>query len=442
MYRRKPKPQTKLPDFPADLQALGLFIHPQADQLRQIEKPDEPFVYYHYGKASSMDVRRHNERMNRRRGEAVNECMRRVALLRLAELDINPVCLPDASAEKHVKILTSPGISTAKRIILIAPDSESSGLGIHCFRHIVDKHIGHGCMEAFVKSAFAADYDAVVIANPATLYWDASTQSAVTLSNYRARELNLKQSFSGAILDSQEHVIPGHEDPEAHLASVLKYLKERMPKDAKLDFVATGYSSSALLNAFAQDWDYWKNNVNAGVLAETGHSIEEFDSTSLRDFIRKRCRNYILHADPIGTYLDPNMQMAVAMFSSGITSSSSEVVPAILPLIFKYFKKARDLDEKAAKLRAGEAVDGDGGEGGELNPIIPIEFSPDMGSAQAEWMAALRKLDLAHETPGWSVPGGDEVDILKQKAEAEEKLFDEWREKARKEGKDLHIFEE
>jgi hypothetical protein len=374
--------------------------------------------------------------------------MRHIALMRLAELDVNPISLPDASAEKYVQILTSPGLPTAKRVVVIAPDSESSGLGIHSFRHMVDTNITNGSMESFVKAAFAANYDAVVIANPATIYWDVSTKTPITLCTWKARELGVKNSFSGAILDSKDEVIPGHESPDAHMASVLKFLKEKLSKDAKVDFVATGCSSFALLQALSEDWDYWKDMAHAGVLAESGHSIEDFNSAGLRDFVRRRCRNYVLHADPLGTYLDPNMLMAVAMFSSGVTTSASEVVPAILTQIFGYFKKAYDLDEKARikaeKAEAGEAQEVDEEEEEEdlLNPLIPFMLGPDLGTAQTEWMEALKKLDLGHEAPGWTVPGEEEVDMLKKKAEDEEKIFEQWREKARKEGKDLHIYEE
>ena len=49
-----------------------LFVHSEADQLRQIENSDVGYVYHVHGKTSSMDFHKMSERLNRRRGQAVH----------------------------------------------------------------------------------------------------------------------------------------------------------------------------------------------------------------------------------------------------------------------------------------------------------------------------------------------------------------------------------
>lgn len=49
----------------------SLFIN-NTDSIRQIEKPDESFEYYVYGKSGKLDGHTVKERMNERRREAVD----------------------------------------------------------------------------------------------------------------------------------------------------------------------------------------------------------------------------------------------------------------------------------------------------------------------------------------------------------------------------------
>ncbi|KAF8538910.1 hypothetical protein BDD12DRAFT_840437 [Trichophaea hybrida] len=453
MYRRKLKPKVAPePEFPFDLTALGLFIHPEADQLCQIEKPEEPFDYFVHGKGSSMDAHRMNERLNRRRGDAVDECLMLIAIERLKALDVHTVRLPPEADDditiKHVLILASSSLTTAKRILLVAPDSESSALGIHSRRHICNIHVGDGSMETITHDALASGYDAVVLANPATIYWDNNTSRAVTNASWKARDLSAKSVITSAILDTREYVIPGHDSPETHIASVLSYLKGKITEAAKVDFVATGYTAYALLQCLSQNWTVWQKHVHAGVLAESGHSIDDFTDPGLREFVRKRCRNYVLHSDPLGTYLEPNLQTAVATFSSGKSDHAADVVPAINKQIFGYFSKAWELDEKAkakAEANKGKEItekEEEDDDEEELNPIIPIMLGNEFGSAHQEWMTALHKLNLSQEEPGWEVPGAEIVEELKKKVDEQEVIIEKWKAEAMASEKAVYVYEE
>lgn len=348
------------------------------------------------------------------------ECLRLIVLDRLAKLDVGVLRLPleaadDPTSIKHVCILVSVGLPAATRVLFIAPDSDSSDLGIHSYRHMTARVVGGGCMESIVARAQKSGYDGFVIANPSGIYWDHVSHSAITHQTWKARELKVIQPVSGAVLDPNSQRIPGHEDPESHIASVLAYTKSQLLPEAQVDFVATGYTSFALLQALSNDFAAWKAHAHAGILAESAHSIDDFKDHELRDFVRKRCRNYILHNDPMGTYLDANFQQAVNCYSCGGTAtifSSAEIVPIIEDKIFEYFERAYELDEDVA---------GDGDEEEMLNNLIPIIMGKEYGAAHKEWIKELAKLDLGHEAPGWEVPGAEVVEKLRKLAEQEEK---------------------
>ncbi|KAI5845520.1 hypothetical protein BZA05DRAFT_407937 [Tricharina praecox] len=427
MFRlRLKKEKLAVKEFAPDLTELGVFVN-DADQIRQIEKPDEPWEFHVHGKHATMDMHKYSERMNRRRGEALNECVRHIALERLAKLNVNVVRLPreavsDPSGIKHVRILASSGLSAATRILFIAPDSDSSDLGIHSYRHSTSETVREGCMQSIVEHAQASGYDGIVIANPAGIYWDHLSRSAITNQTWKARELKVVQPVSGAVLDPDSQRIPGHENPENHIARVLEYVKEHLRPEAQVDFVATGYTSFALLQGLSNDFAAWKLHAHAGILAESAHSIEDFKDHELREFVRKRCRNYILHTEALGSYVEANFQQAVNCYSCGTTTykSSAEIVPIIEKKIFEYFARAYELDAKAA----GNGGEGEGEDEEMLNNLIPIMMGKEYGAAHKEWIKELAKLDLGHETPGWEVPGAEVVEELRKMAEEEKSVWE------------------
>ena len=290
-------------------------------------------------------------------------------------------------------------------------------------------------MEALFKRAFSDGYDAVIAANPAAQYWDIGRSKAISHHTWMSRELSSNTASSGAILDNREYVIPGHENPERHILAVLGYLKDRITKNAQVDFVATGYSAFALLKGFCEDYDFWKSYLHAGVLAETSHSIEDFSSASFREFVRKRCRNFVLNNELVGTFLEPNLHTAVATFSSGESDNAADVVPAILGHLFDYFKKAQELDTKK---KTSENQD----EEEELNPNVPIIVGREFGSAHEEWVEALQKLNLGEEKPGWTVDGADEVDRLRKVADEHEEAINQIKAQAQAQGKDVFVYKE
>lgn len=433
-------------EFPADLEQLGLFVHPECDQIRPINTPDEPFEYHFYGKGTSMDTHRLNERMNRARGVAVNECMADIALSRLINLGMKTVGLPP-DAEKQVPILVTPDLHLATSILIVAPDSSNSGLGVHSFRHAVsaEGNLRTGSMQELALQARKNGYDGLVFTNPASLCWDPVRKQAINYQAFQCRpSLSARQTAASAILDSDQFVIPGHELPESHLESVLKWFHQHLSPNAKVDFIATGYSAYALLVSLSRDYSsMWFDHLNAGVLADSSHSMEDFADPRFQGFLRKRCRNYICHADPVGKLQDPNVVTCVATFSSG-QIWAEQIVPGALEPILAYLKKARSFPwGKSAGVKPtpsenvdepNEAVQNEWDEDSEeLNPVIPVMMSGTLGNAHQDWMEALKRLHLGDEKGGWDVPGSEQVYELKERAEKEGVIVDHWKDNVRAE---------
>jgi len=350
--------------------------------------------------------------------------MRRIALERLAKYGLGVVRLPvEADLDptiKHVRIIASPNLAAAANVLLIAPDSDASDLGIHSFRLTTHGFVRDGCMESLVEGAMAWGYDGIVIANPAGVYWDKVTRSAVTLQSWKAREMKMVQPYLGAVLDSNNERIPGHENPESHIASVLAHVKQQLNPEALVDFIATGYTAFALLQGLSNDFPAWKNHAHAAVLAESAHSIEDFSNHELRDFIRNRCRNFVIHNTPLGTYVEPNLQQAVNCYSCGYAATSAEIVPICAAEIFKYFNRAYYLEEKSVPLSLQYEEEGECS----LNRQIPIIMGDEFGAAHKEWIKQLSKLNLGHDAPGWEVPGAEVVEKLRQMAEEEKSTWE------------------
>jgi len=355
------------------------------------------------------------------------ECMSRIVLERLQSMNVTPTVLPLGAAkdEKHIKILTTPNLASATRLLLIFPDSEFSGLGVLSFRYMVDVSLRFGSMETLVASAQSAGYDGIVITNPACIYWDETTHSAITHSSARARDL-ANTKTTGSILVSDAYLVPGHESPEKHIASVLSYLSTLLHPKAKVDFIACGYSAYGALAEFYRLYDgFWENHLHTGVLTESSHAVADLPHPLLREFLRRRCRNYIVHADPAGTYLPPNLITGVATFSSEVTDHGSGIVPKLVAEIMEYFKEGWEKEE--------------------INPDIPILLNAEeLGNGESAWMEALKKMNLGGEVAGWDFEGKEEVEELRRKADEEKVVIESWENKAREigDGTKIEIIEE
>ncbi|TGZ78020.1 hypothetical protein EX30DRAFT_398105 [Ascodesmis nigricans] len=401
MFRRKYTNKAQLPDFPADLEKLGLFINDD-DQIRQIENPEAPFEYFVYGRGTRMDGSGSREKMNKRRKEALDECIRRMTLERLTSppYSLEVQSLPAANVP-HVDILTSPlkTLSKASKIMMIFPDQRSSSLGIFAFRVAVDESIRMGNMQAFLDE-ISPMYDAIVIANPAAVWWDEKTQSAVTAETWNS--LGLTAPSPGHILNARNDVtIPGHESPEDHVASVFSFVKAQLAGEEeverKIDFIGVAYTAYCVLSHLAKpgEWEFWGPKLNSGVLAHSPHKLSEFPmNMEFRHFLNRRVRNYLSHGDPKGTFLADSVDRGCAVFSSEV-GWEPRIVPDCLGEIVNYFVRAQaihvTLEEFEEEVGVAEP----------LNPVIMYMGDEPILPADETTLQQVKEKELKQGWVGW-----------------------------------------
>ncbi|KAI5806924.1 hypothetical protein EDC01DRAFT_6254 [Geopyxis carbonaria] len=412
MFRQKRKPLTKEVEFPANLKELGYLID-ENDVIRHKDAPTEPFNYYVHGKSSKWST--NSERMNLRHKEALDECCRRIVLKRLAKLDLHPLTLPAGAAptERHVPILASSKLASAFKILLLLPDPQRSSLGIWSIRKLVDDGVRVGSMQQVVEAALATGYDAIVALNPATLCWDVHSARALTPVSYAARDRTLHET--NKLKDLALYTIPGHETPEAHIASVFDHLAATVRTDARIDFIAAEYSGFLLLQFLGAHWATWQHHLHAGVFIQSPHHTSDLPAGPFRHFVRERCRNYVPdHETARGLRMLPDMSRACPLYSGG-NNWIELVLCHVVDEVMGYFAAAWDAGDAD---RAWAKLNPDG---------MPDQFKaamegaadkahPDAKFDQAQ-LVDLSKCDLADERPGWEVPGMEEIRRMAEEAE-------------------------
>lgn len=367
-------------EFPADLEKLGLFIN-ENDQLRQIDKPDEGFEYYVHGKTNGYVYERkrtaplrEKERMNERRREAVDECIREIVMDRLEERGLRRLALPlgATTEEPHLNILVSDNLEKCKKLLILTPDSYGSNVGIWGIRQIQQESINYGSMINTVDFALKNGY-AVIILNPAENVWDPETKRAMNHLSWKAKDKKTPT------LDLLKNTIPCNETPEEHVEYVFnKILKDTVPKGAKIDVIACGFTAYVITKFLNDNWGSWSDRVFAMAFSESSHAIGNVTCEKFRQFLMHRVRNYVVHGELKGEYLlDP--RFGCATFSSG-TMYPQAIIPECHDLFTEYLKNAHADPENC-------------------NPDVPIIMgdAPDMD----DWVEQMEKREAMGKNGTW-----------------------------------------
>ena len=62
-------------------------------------------------------------------------------------------------------------------------------------------------------------------------------------------------------VDPVKNHVPGHEDPEAHLKSVLEFIGERADRRALIEIAAVGDGAEAVIEVLDREWGTWGKRV-------------------------------------------------------------------------------------------------------------------------------------------------------------------------------------
>lgn len=177
------------------------------------------------------------------------ECIRSIVLSRLEALGMWTLRLPvNAQAhDKHVPILCSANLSTAKRIVVVlgSPDQE---LGIWTYRSISEKGINTGSMVNFAKAVLGKeeqgpkrndDNIALVIANNGQLLYHCGSGTTVSRKTWLA--LPVESAAHPPIKQTYRNVIPGNANWREHVRYIFENVLVAgglfVQPDAKIDII-------------------------------------------------------------------------------------------------------------------------------------------------------------------------------------------------------------
>ncbi|KAK6353383.1 hypothetical protein TWF696_005349 [Orbilia brochopaga] len=308
MFRRvKPPARKEEVHFPADLKQLGYFVN-EHDQIRSIKNPEQPFKY-----------RVHKvERVNERRREAVDECVRRILDERFAEEGFVKEYFPpgsDPAKDRCVPILVDGNLeSDAVEKVLIVVGNTYDDLGIWSVREMEGPGVNHGSMVSTVQTAKAAGFHTVIL-NCGQNVYSPEVGRAVTYRSWRAATHDTPH------IDEVLNRIPRNENVSNHVVNVLDELKGRIllggkSKRRAVYFLTYGWGCWAVVKYLNKNFDEWKDSLEALIAVESAHTITDITNPALAHFIKTRARAYIVHADPPGSFI-PDRRFGCQTFSTG-----------------------------------------------------------------------------------------------------------------------------
>ncbi|KAI9779836.1 MAG: hypothetical protein M1839_007149 [Geoglossum umbratile] len=340
MYRRVVSSLPQEPVFPHDLEQLGFFIDDK-DEVKSITNPEEGFNY----RISK------NGRYNDLRKEAVNTCLRKNVLERLAGIGMEIIRLPFGAEEgqPHVPILVSRGLQEKSRVLIVF-GSRNEDLGIWCFRRLGANgcSISDGSAIGLVKRLHSyhsseTEVPGIIIANPGQLLWHRRGKCAVTFNTWNSmpRKSAVSREYR---IDDTKNRIPGNQDPEAHIQYVFnEVVKKLVSENARLDILATA-GGMEVLRFLDDNWATWKGRINAIALTNPLHWADDILDEGFQRFLKDRGSAYVVSDEPIGQLLhDP--QFGCAVFSSGETGYGEAIPSTAHKIILDSFHAvAADLD--------------------------------------------------------------------------------------------------
>ncbi|ERS99976.1 hypothetical protein HMPREF1624_03345 [Sporothrix schenckii ATCC 58251] len=313
MFRRLWTGLPDMPKYPVDIGKLGYFIN-EDDEIRSIEDPKYYFKYFIDKNTYYNDCHRFS----------FDTAVQRIVLNRLAGLGLRPVRLPLGASEDdpHVLVLVTEDLATADRVLLFIGET-AQDLGILAHRVVGG---GGGIEQGSILSMVRAVRDggicndkhgqppAVIIANPGELFWWPEARRALSLP--ATAGMPRPSATHLAPRKFAENTIPGHEDADAHVASLFKDLltcgaeatgpPSPMAKRKSVPRItAIGIAGGAdALEGFLDHpghWQCWGPYMDSLVVLGGLYEEHHIKTDAFRAFLRQRARAYIASEAPVDT---------------------------------------------------------------------------------------------------------------------------------------------
>ncbi|KAJ6264157.1 hypothetical protein Dda_0299 [Drechslerella dactyloides] len=343
MFRRiKPLQHKEEVIFPIDLNRLGYFLN-EHDQIRQIKNPEKAFNYH----AHKVD------RVNERRREAIDECIRRILEKRFVEEGLVKEYFPpgsDPAKDRCVPILVSDELEgdDVEKVLVVVGNTyddlgvwsvrEMEGPGIN-FAYINGAYIQHGSIISTVQTAKAAGFRTIIL-NCGQNVYSPELGRAVTYRSWHAA------THETPHIDEVLNRIPEHENVRNHVFNVLDELKARIlglgadgkAKRRAVYFLTHSTSASGLRGHVV---DEWKDSLEALIAVESTHTVSDITHPALGHFIKTRARAYIVHADQPGTFI-PDRRFGCQTFATNEIHSECIIPNHWMSLMLPWFVRVEE----------------------------------------------------------------------------------------------------
>ncbi|CAO1600063.1 MAG: hypothetical protein LQ349_000158 [Xanthoria aureola] len=322
--------------FPADLEKLGYVINNQ-DQVRSLKNPEQEFNFF---------ISK-NERMNVVNREAHNTCIRSDIQARVLESSMNLTNLPlgTPATKPHIPIYTSTNIATCDRLIVYIGESWQD-LGVFAWRTIGQESIAAGSILDFIQTiqSTSPDNPGILIANTGQLLWYRGGGRAVTQTTWMA--LPRQWAVSPPMeIDEEKNRVPGHRDPQEHVASIFNDVIPKMcKKDVAIDVIGMGDGGPIVAEYLQANWKTWKGQVRAAAIGSGPMWLgEKVGEGEFKKFWEEHTRAYLQSDELVGTPLTGREDFGCNCYSAG----QNEVLERVMPVAYKdmvmFFQLVKDV---------------------------------------------------------------------------------------------------
>lgn len=199
--------------------------------------------------------------------------MRSIILTRLSSLGLQTLPLPlnTPLSSPHIPILTSPNLSTCKRIVVYFGE-RNQDLGVFAFRIIGgDEGINVGSAVDFVQAVQTGaagneeEPPGIVIANPGQLIWCRSQSRAMGRMEWEnlPGESAVHPAFR---LDEEEgrNLVQGNRDEVEHVEYVFEQVLKG--KGARIDVIGSEWTGAAVVRYLGRNCEFYVESLVAFVL--------------------------------------------------------------------------------------------------------------------------------------------------------------------------------
>ncbi|KAL9075244.1 MAG: hypothetical protein Q9157_004074 [Trypethelium eluteriae] len=318
-----------LPDAPfkPDLKELGYFITDDGD-LRSIRDPSKGFHY------AINKVSRWND-VNR---EAMRICMRAEYHRRFESEGIAHFFLPQMTTTKpsdpHVPILTTPLDALRKKTqVLVIVNGHMQDLGVWAWRLLEHEHGSlNGTALGLAKKLnhCAKEQPGMIVANLGQLLFSHKYQCAVTRDSWNSLP-RASAVHPSPKIHPEHNIIPGNENPEAHLRFILENVvlnPDLVAKDAEIYVVGLSRSADVLIELFNSEWSKYSPRITAIGLTSPSTMPERITNSDFKTFLAERARSWESAYAPLNVCTDrPEPTVSPAVNSSSASTNTGDTDP-------------------------------------------------------------------------------------------------------------------